>query len=159
MTLSLYLTQWSEKGSSVNYKCVHILPRDPAQIRRHTRTLAGWCVSEVVLVAISEWDFLMWLNAGRGWNLRCGVLFLSETILIMLPYMLPTKHPGNKQGKRSESPSLWCIHTHPHMKLCYYHCSPINLVPSDKHHQYLSYVHPSRTHIILCTNLCWNVMW
>lgn len=53
------------------------------------------------------WPFLsetllMWLSAGRGWNLRCGVLFLSETILITLPSTPPTKHPSNKQGKRSQ---------------------------------------------------------
>lgn len=32
--------------------------QDPSQVRQHTKTSAGSCVSEVVLVAISKWDAL-----------------------------------------------------------------------------------------------------
>lgn len=88
--------------------------RDPSQVRQHTKTSAGPCVSELFWWPFLSETLLMWLNAGRGWNLRCGVLFLSETILITLPSTPPTKHPSNKQGKRSQF--VMHMHTRAHTR-------------------------------------------
>lgn len=72
----------------------------------------------------------------------------------MLPYMLPTKHPGNKQGKCSASQSLCYTNTHAraHIKLCYWHCLAVNLLHSNVSQQYLSCVHTNKTHVALCAD-------
>lgn len=90
-----------EKICSFNYKWALCL-QNPSQVRQHTKTSARQYVSVVVLVAISKRDGLDVVKCWKGWNLRCGVLFLSETILIMLPSTPPTKPPSNRPGKRSQ---------------------------------------------------------
>lgn len=88
------------KANSFNYKCVQFMPpKTPQESDNTPKHQPGRVYQRLFWWPFLSETLLMWLNAGRGWNLRCGVLFLSETILIMLPCTPPTKHLSNKQGK------------------------------------------------------------
>lgn len=97
--------------------CAHYASETPCKSDNTPKHQPGRVYQRLFWWPFLSETLLMWLNAGRGWNLRCGVLFLSETILITLPSTPPTKHPSNKQGKRSQFVMHTHKHTHTHLPL------------------------------------------
>lgn len=78
--------------------CTHYASETPHKSGKTPKHQPGRVYQKLFWWPFLSETLLMWLNAERGWNLRCGGLFLSETILIMFPSPPPTKHPSNKQG-------------------------------------------------------------
>lgn len=83
--------------------------RDLVKISHLTKTSVRLCFWRLVGWPYLSETFLMWSNTGRGCNFRCGVLFLSETILITPP---PCYSQSILAISRKNALNLWWANTH-----------------------------------------------